>query len=118
MDRAGVTDGRLDGPDERVGAELVPFGPGATLETDEVHLSETDEVLDGEVVREGRQDFEWVQWWDDDRMATNFKLRVWDTWYQRVRREDWEELNRLLEGMAALQRRTARPGDVGPKVRP
>jgi hypothetical protein len=87
-------------------------GPGGPP-NQEIVLSA--EVVDGEVVRDGAPDFQWEQW-DRDRAVTNFKLRVSESWYQRVKREDWAELNELLCGLAELQRRTRRPGDAGPHV--
>jgi hypothetical protein len=67
-------------------------------------LSQTEEVLTGEIVR--GPDIRWTQWWTPDRATTNFRLEVDDTWYQRVSRADWEELNRLALGLVELQRRT------------
>jgi phage terminase large subunit-like protein len=81
--------------------DLVPFKPRA----DVVEAAEVEEVVDGEVVGE-RRDIRWEQWWDTARMTTHFKLEVDDTWYRRVTRAEWDELNRLALGLVELQRRT------------
>lgn len=82
--------------------ELVPFRPQGEVEP-------AEEVVDAEIVVD-YDDIRWVQWWDDARYTTNFKMQVDDTWYRRVDRADWDQLNALLGGIADLVRRTSTRG--------
>lgn len=73
-----------------------------------------DEVVDGEVVRDGPPDFEWVQWYGDDG-ATYYKLRVSQRWFQRVPGLDIKTLQAALQVISELAWKT---GGDGPRVEP
>lgn len=78
---------------EEVSGEIVPY----------------DEVVDAEIVPD-HDDIRWVQWQEPRRNTTVFKMEVDQTWYQRVDRADWEQLNALLAGISGLVRRTSTRG--------
>jgi len=67
------------------------------------------EEVDAEVVPDFT-DIRWLQWYNQDKATTVFKMEVDQSWYHRVDRADWEQLNALLGGIADLVRRTSTRG--------
>jgi hypothetical protein len=80
------------------GTELVPFGPSA--------VDDLGEIVDGEIVGEVGADIRWTQTWIEGRDTTRFVLEVDQSWYQRVDRLVWDELNAYVSGLVSIQKRT------------
>jgi hypothetical protein len=80
------------------GTELVPFGPSA--------VDDLGEIVDGEIVAEVGADIRWTQTWIEGRDTTRFVLEVDQSWYQRVDRLVWDELNAYVSGLVSIQKRT------------
>lgn len=81
---------------ERVRDAVLPDRLPARLEPEE-------EVLDGEAIPPPG-DFNWQQWYEPDKDVTVFKLTIDQTWYRRVDRGAWEELNAALLEIQRLGR--------------